>query len=116
MIAGCPGDFGASVDVGDLDGDGDGEVAVGAPGMKVRDVDAAGAVLIYDVESSRDTEVAEIRFVSSAAQDDGLGAALGVATVGERDLLAASGPGGGKTALFYCLDILPSELRDARCR
>src|SRR6185436_11527713 len=53
-ISGCEAsDFGAAVEVADLDGDGDGEVIVGAPTMKVRDQDRAGALLVYDLEGER---------------------------------------------------------------
>ena len=47
-ISGCDqSDFGVSLAVGDFDGNRNGDIAVGAPGMTVRGVDNAGAVLIY---------------------------------------------------------------------
>jgi hypothetical protein len=35
--------------------------------------------------------------------------------LGNRQLLAAGAPGGGKTALFYCPSFLPDELKGSRC-
>lgn len=113
----CEGsDFGQAVAAGDFDGDGDGEVAVAAPKMRVREVDQAGAILIYDLENADDTDPVEARFISSAQNHDLLGNSLGVVQLGNRQLLAASAPGNGKVALFYCLELLPEALLGARCR
>lgn len=121
-ISGCPGSgFGASLGVGDLDGDGDGEVVVGAPNMTVRHKSGAGAVLIYDVESGKAGapanlyDLKDIAFLSSAEADDRLGFSVALANLGDRDLLVAGAPGGGKTALFYCPSFLPAELKGSRC-
>ena len=109
-VSGCgSSDFGAALAIGDFDGDGDGEVAVGAPRMTSRDTSRGGAVLVYDVEGPSPHTLSDVRFLASAEDDDQLGAALAAPRIGNRHIIAAGAPGGGKTALFYC-----SGLRGAR--
>jgi hypothetical protein len=116
-ISGCAGSrFGAALGVGDLDGDGDGEVVVGAPNMTVRHNAGAGAAIIYDVENPNDFEFKDIAFLSSAEQDDQLGSSISLPDLGDRQILAAGAPGNGKVALFYCFEFLPAELGGARCQ
>jgi hypothetical protein len=116
-ISGCAGSrFGAALGVGDLDGDGDGEVVVGAPNMTVRHNAGAGAALIYDVEKPNDFDLLDIAFLSSADQDDQLGSSIALPDVGDRQILAAGAPGNGKVALFYCFGFLPDDLRGPRCQ
>lgn len=113
-LDGCAGsDFGRSVAVGDLDGDGDGEVLVGAPRMTVRGAERAGAVLVYDVEGPVLHRLLEAKFISSAEEGDQLGAALAAPMIGKRSIIAAGAPGNGKTALFYCSSLASSG---ARCK
>jgi hypothetical protein len=115
-VEGCSqSQFGATLAIGDVDGDGDGEVAVGAPSMTVRGAARAGAILLYDAEGPRPHELTEVKFLSSAADDDRLGESLAMPRIDGRHVIAAGAPGGGKAVLFYCNDLLPSSLAGARC-
>jgi hypothetical protein len=105
-IGGCPADFATSLDVGDLDADGDGEILVGAPGMKVRGTSSAGAVLVFDAEGSDPTDLTEELFLSSAESGDRLGATLTAAHVDKRDVVVAGAPGSGRAGIFYCSTLL----------
>ncbi|MCW5789065.1 MAG: FG-GAP repeat protein [Polyangiaceae bacterium] len=99
--------FGAALEVADLDGDGDGEVLVGAPLMTVRGVGSAGAVLVYDVEGERPFNLHDVLFMSSAEEGDQLGRSLAVARSGAQEVVVAGAPGNEKTALFFCSVFTP---------
>jgi hypothetical protein len=90
--------------------------------MTVRHTARAGAVIIYDVEppangSTRQLyDFLDIAFLSSAEQDDQLGRSIALPNLGDRQLLVAGAPGGGKAALFYCPSFLPATLAGGRCK
>ena len=115
-LSGCASsDFGAAVAVGDLDGDGDGEVIVGAPKMTVRDESGAGAVLVYDAETPADASFVDAKFLSSAESGDGLGGTIVTPRISGRDIIVAGAAGGGKAALFYCSTLLKPGEAGTRC-
>jgi len=117
-ITGCASSrFGASLAVGDIDGNGDGEVIVGAPDMTVRGTPNAGALLVYDVNQERPGVLSEADFISSAEDGDRLGTSVTTARIaGPRDIIAAGAPGHQKVALFYCSKLLPGDKRGPRCK
>jgi len=115
-LTGCEkSEFGAAVAIGDLDGDGDGEVIVGAPKMTVRDQESAGALLVYESDKAADAAFVDAKFMSSAEHGDELGRSIVTPHIGKRDIIAAGAPGNGKAALFYCSSLLPHGTAGSRC-
>lgn len=115
-IAGCPGGFGTTLAVGDLDGDGDGEVLVGAPGLSVRGSANAGAVLVYDAEGKTPEAVTDTLFLSSQDDKDALGSSLAAAHIKGRDVVVAGAPGSARAAVFYCSNALGGAAAGSRCQ
>jgi hypothetical protein len=98
--------FGASVAVGDLDGDGDGEILVGAPRMTIHGVENAGAVLVYDAEGQDRHELSDLYYLATPRDGDRLGSSIAAVRQRQRDIVAAGAPGNDAAYVFYCSDLL----------
>jgi hypothetical protein len=107
------GQFGASLTVADLDGDGVGEAVVGAPGMTVRGESGAGAVLVYGFEQSELSRV-DTRILSSAKSGDRFGWSLATAPLANRDVIVAGAPGRSQAAVVYCSSLV-KDGHSSRC-
>ncbi|HSC87606.1 MAG TPA: FG-GAP repeat protein [Polyangiaceae bacterium] len=108
--------FGHALTVADLDGDGTGEIVVGAPNMTVRDVESAGAALVFDASGKH----LDTRIVSDATAGANFGSSLAAASQGEegangaRDILVVGAPGAQRTNLVYCATVTSTDI-SVRC-
>ncbi len=103
--------FPGALAVADVDGDGAGEVFVGAPQMSVRGESKAGAVLAF--ESSG--QFYRTLIVSRAKSGDELGSSLARVPQIGRDALAVGSPGTRQAFVFYCAGGGAAE-ESARCQ
>ena len=107
-------DFGFALAAADMDGDGTAELAVSAPSMRVRGTVAAGAVLVYRVDSPN--EPAAVHYLARNQKDDHLGMALSIVAVQQASVVAAAVPRRGALALFFCSELTPEARRFGRCK
>ena len=107
--------FGAAIAVADLDGDADGEIIVGAPGMALVGVGQTGAVLIFDAEGEQSHQLSEQRFDLELPLGAGFGQAIQVIRGRDIDYLAVGAPGAGAVGLLTCFDLTPQSLRPDGC-
>lgn len=116
LTSGCEdADFGASVVIADLDGDDDGEIVVGAPGMNVLEDASVGAVLIYDAEGDDPNALTEQLVLTDLEPDARFGAGIGVAKGRNSDHLLVGAPGFGRLGIAPCFEMTRAELRPKWC-
>jgi hypothetical protein len=115
LTSGCDdADFGASMVVADVDGDADGELLIGAPGMAVAGRQT-GAVLVYDAESDDPNELTETVVDESLPVGARFGASLAIVQGKNVDALVVGAPGRGALVLAACFSITRPELRPKIC-
>jgi hypothetical protein len=96
--------FGGALAIADFDGDGQAEVAVGAPRMTVRGMEDAGAVLVFDQAG----DVVDARYTSTAGVGHLFGARLVALPQSDRDILAVTAPGAAAASVVYCATLAGS--------
>ncbi len=112
---GCDGGrFGFALAHGDLDGDGDQELLVGAPGMNVRDRGNAGAIYVYDLETTP-SDATETLFLSYPSGADLLGKTVAALHEGDHDVVVATAEGRSQLAIFYCTALGGKGASSPRC-
>src|SRR5690606_3607431 len=94
--------FGAAIAVADIDGDADGEIIVGAPGMTLTGVGQVGAVLVFDAEGAESHQLTEQFFDVDLAVGAAFGRALQTLKGRNTDYVAVGAPGAGAVALLRC--------------
>lgn len=105
--------FGASLAIGDLDGNGQVDLAVGAPNASYSGVEGAGAVFLFSPLSS--ATVLDVRGLASPNAGDAFGASVAIGKVGAQDTLAVGARGKGGAYVTWCTK-LPGDPGGARCR
>lgn len=105
--------FGASLAIGDLDGNGAVELAVGAPGATYAGAAGAGAVYLFSPLVS--AAIADVRGLSSASAGDAFGAAVAIGRVGSQDTLVVGARGKNTAYVAWCTK-LPGDPGGVRCR
>ncbi len=115
------GAFGAAVDVGDVNGDGVGDLIVGAPGSTVSgDADAGAVYTIPGGTGGPDASAGKGLGLSQSAEGMRLGEALTTApsqlTGAVRDEVIAAGPGDARLFLFWCTGIAGDDAAEGRDR
>jgi len=105
--------FGASIAVGDLNGDGKAEVAVGAPGASPDGIASTGAVYLFTPSAS--ATVQDVRYVGNPEADNQFGASVAIGKLGGQDTLAVGAQGKGVSYIAWCTGLSPG-IATPRCR
>jgi hypothetical protein len=101
----CGVSFGASLAVGDINGDGDPELLVGDPAAKVDGVSRAGAAFVYGRNGADTLDGAPLAALTDSVPEDGaeLGRAVAVGPIlGRGEAIVGSN---GEVFVFFCTGI-----------
>ena len=93
--------FGSSVAVGNVDGEGQPEIAVGVPGASVDGKESAGSVIMYNADGADPDPVGALR-TASPAKETYMGTSVAALNIAGEDEFFASMPDEEKILLFHC--------------